>query len=230
MNERVSAFLSKHNFVQHIDIDTLSKAILSDMRNGISGKDSDEDMILTWTNTPENRITGKKVIVIDAGGPNFRSCLVSFDENGVPSISELEKTSMPGIEKELSFNEFFNKFADNLEHLKNESDSIGFCFSYPTEIQKDGDGILLGFSKEVKAPEVVGKPVGKSLSDALCARGWNKPKRISLLNDTVAALLAGAATAGKGKKRGCKKRILRKKLNASKKKTLGSIQLIKERL
>ena len=199
MNERVSAFLSKHNFVQHIDIDTLSKAILSDMRNGISGKDSDEDMILTWTNTPENRITGKKVIVIDAGGTNFRSCLVSFDENGVPSISELEKTSMPGIEKELSFNEFFNKFADNLEHLKNESDSIGFCFSYPTEIQKDGDGILLGFSKEVKAPEVVGKPVGKSLSDALCARGWNKPKRISLLNDTVAALLAGAATAGKGK-------------------------------
>ena len=195
MNERVSAFLSKHNFVQHIDIDSFSKAILSDMKNGLYGQKADEDMILTWTNPPEKRITGKTVIVIDAGGTNFRSCLVTFDENGVPSISEMEKTSMPGIEKELSFTEFFDQFAKNLEHLKNKADSIRFCFSYPTEIQKDGDGVLLGFSKEVKAPEVVGKPVGKSLSDALVAHGWNRPKRISLLNDTVAALLAGAATA-----------------------------------
>ena len=199
MNERVSAFLSKHNFVQHIDIDSFSKAILSDMKNGLYGQKADEDMILTWTNPPEKRIAGKTVIVIDAGGTNFRSCLVTFDENGVPSISEMEKTSMPGIEKELSFTEFFDQFAKNLEHLKNKADSIGFCFSYPTEIQKDGDGVLLGFSKEVKAPEVVGKPVGKSLSDALVAHGWNRPKRISLLNDTVAALLAGAATAKKGK-------------------------------
>ena len=197
MNERVSAFLSKHNFVQHIDIDSFSKALLSDMRNGIAGNKSDEDMIRTWTTPPQKAIASKKVIVIDAGGTNFRSCLVSFDENGVPSISNLEKTSMPGIERELSFTEFFDQFAKNLEHLKGLSDSIGFCFSYPTEIQKDGDGILLGFSKEVKAPEVVGKPIGKSLSDALVAHGWERPKRISLLNDTVAALLAGAASRSK---------------------------------
>ena len=198
MNRSVSAFLSKHNFPQHIDIDSFSQALLCDMNKGINGQKSDEDMIRTWTVPPQNRICGKKVIVIDAGGTNFRSCLVTFDENGIPSISNLEKTSMPGIAKELSFKEFFDQFAENLEHLKNQADSIGFCFSYPTEITKDGDGILLGFSKEVKAPEVVGKPIGKSLSDALVAHGWNRPKRISLLNDTVAALLAGAASGAKG--------------------------------
>lgn len=198
MNAKVSAFLSKHNFVQHIDIDTFSQALLSDMRKGINGEKSDEDMIRTWTNPPEAKVKNQKVIVIDAGGTNFRSCLVTFDANGVPSISNLEKTSMPGIEKELSFKEFFDKFAENLEHLKNQADSIGFCFSYPTEIQKDGDGILLGFSKEVKAPEVVGKPIGKSLADALVEHGWNRPKRVSLLNDTVAALLAGAASGAQG--------------------------------
>lgn len=200
MNRTVSAFLSRHNFVQHIDLNSFMDALLCDMNNGINGRASDEDMIRTWVNPPEQSVSGKKVIVIDAGGTNFRSCLVTFDGSGIPSISNLEKTSMPGIEKELSFKEFFDKFAENLEHLKNQADSIGFCFSYPTEIIKDGDGILLGFSKEVKAPEVVGKPIGKSLSDALVAHGWNRPKSIAILNDTVAALLAGAASKKPGKR------------------------------
>ena len=200
MNRNVSAFLSRHNFVQHIDLNSFADALLCDMNNGINGRKSDEDMIRTWATPPAKSVCGKKVIVIDAGGTNFRSCLVTFDENGTPSISNLEKTSMPGIEKELSFKEFFDQFAENLEHLKNQSDSIGFCFSYPTEITKDGDGILLGFSKEVKAPEVVGKPVGKSLCDALEAHGWNRPKSIAILNDTVAALLAGAASKKPGVK------------------------------
>ena len=73
MNAKVSAFLSKHNFVQHIDIDTFSQALLSDMRKGINGEKSDEDMIRTWTNPPEAKVKNQKVIVIDAGGTNFRS-------------------------------------------------------------------------------------------------------------------------------------------------------------
>ena len=38
MNAKVSAFLSKHNFVQHIDIDTFSQALLSDMRKELMVK------------------------------------------------------------------------------------------------------------------------------------------------------------------------------------------------
>lgn len=196
MNTTVSAFLMKHNFVNHIDVLSLAKGILDDMRRGLKKQGSDQDMIRTFCNPPQKSAANQSVIVIDAGGTNFRSCLVSFDAAGTPTISEMEKTRMPGVERELSRKEFFEQFAVNLEHLKNKADRIGFCFSYPMEIQKDGDGILLGFSKEVKAPEVVGCKVGECLKAALAEHGWNTIKRITMCNDTVSALLAGAACAG----------------------------------
>lgn len=195
MDTCVSSFLARHNFTVHADVLSVAQAILDDMNKGLKKEAADEDMIRTFCNPPETSAKGKSVIVIDAGGTNFRSCLVTFDDKGIPSISDMEKTKMPGVEKELSRSEFFEQIANNLEHLKNKSDRIGFCFSYPMEIQENGDGVLLGFSKEVKAPEVVGCEVGKCLKEALSAHGWNSIKRITLCNDTVAALLAGAATA-----------------------------------
>lgn len=198
MNTKVSAFLNKHNFESHIDVYSVAKDIQGDMIKGLKKQGSDQDMIRTFTNPPESSAKGKSVIVIDAGGTNFRSCLVSFDGEGNPVISEMEKTKMPGVEKEFSKKDFFKQIAANLEHLKNKADRIGFCFSYPMEIQEDGDGILLGFSKEVKAPEVIGSAIGKCLKEELENNGWNTIKRISLCNDTVAALLAGAACATEG--------------------------------
>lgn len=195
MNPSVTSFFSKHNFVCHQDIETIAKAILFDMNKGLRKEKSDEDMIQTFSLPPEKPVKSKSVIVIDAGGTNFRSCLVTFDENGEATISDMEKTKMPGVEKELSKKEFFDKFAENLEHLKNKSDSIGFCFSYPMKITEDKDGILINFSKEVKAPEVVGCAIGKCLKEVLVEHGWKEPKKITLLNDTVAALLAGKAAA-----------------------------------
>ncbi len=198
MSFAVSAFLGKHGFVQHADVASVADAILYDMDEGLHGREADEDMIRTWTTPPKNKSSDKKVIVIDAGGTNFRSCLVTFDSVGKAEISFMEKTKMPGVERELGRKEFFEQIAENLDHLKDKADSIGFCFSYPMEITSDGDGILTSFSKEIKAPEVVGSHIGKSLSDALVARGWKRPRRITLLNDTVAALLAGAATPAGG--------------------------------
>ena len=37
-------------------------------------------MIRTFCNPPENSAKNQTVIVIDAGGTNFRTCLVTFDE------------------------------------------------------------------------------------------------------------------------------------------------------
>ena len=129
MNSQVSSFLARHNFVNHVDVLSVAQAILDDMKKGLKKEKSDQDMIRTFCNPPAEQAKSKSVIVIDAGGTNFRSCLVSFDENGNPSISDMEKTKMPGVERELSRKEFFEQFAANLEHLKNKSDRIGFCFS-----------------------------------------------------------------------------------------------------
>lgn len=199
MSYAVSAFLGKYGFVEHTDVASVADSILFDMDEGLHKRPADQDMIRTWTAKPESACTNKSVIVIDAGGTNFRSCLVTFDANGKPEISEMEKTKMPGVERELGKKEFFDQIAANLEHLKDKAECIGFCFSYPMEITQDGDGILINFSKEVKAPEVVGCQVGKCLADALVEHGWKRPKRIALLNDTEAALLAGVANAAGGK-------------------------------
>ena len=198
MNNAAAAFLGKHNFPMHMDINTVVDAMLFDMDEGLSGRPAAEDMIRTFCNPPDRAAAGESVIVIDAGGTNFRSCLVTFDQQGKASIDFMEKTRMPGIEKELNRKEFFDQFAENLEHLKDKSSNIGFCFSYPMTITEDGDGVLIGFSKEIKAPEVVGCHIGKELSKALAAHGWTKKVNISLLNDTVAALLAGAACPDEG--------------------------------
>lgn len=199
MKNEICAFLSKHNFVRRIDINATIASLLADMNSGLQGHASDQPMLKTWCTPPEKKIENEKVIVIDAGGTNFRSCLVTFSSDGIPSISEMEKTVMPGVAKELGKKDFFAQMAANLDHLKNKADKIGFCFSYAMKITDSGDGILQSFSKEVKAPEVVGCAVGKELSAALVERGWNKPKSVALLNDTVAALLAGAASGQKGK-------------------------------
>ncbi|MBQ9630610.1 MAG: hexokinase [Treponema sp.] len=199
MYSLVDNFFVRHNFIRHINIEEVSHSIQFDMINGLHKKKADQDMICTFLNPPSSSVKNKNVIVIDAGGTNFRSCLVSFDKNGKSSISMQEKTSMPGVEKELSKKEFFDAIAKNIDYLKDKADTIGFCFSYPVQITKDGDGILKMFSKEIHAPEVVGCKIGEALSETLLNRGWKKV-RVTLLNDTVAALLSGAVRGEDEKK------------------------------
>ena len=200
MNKEVAAFLLKHNFTVQQEINPVIDSLLNDMDKGLKGLPAHEDMIRTFSNPPSQAAAGKNVIVIDAGGTNFRSCLVTFDSLGKPSIDFMEKTSMPGIERELTKKEFFDQFAKNLEHLKDKSSNIGFCFSYPMTITPDGDGVLINFAKEIKAPEVVGSHIGAELAKALKEHGWNNTLNITLLNDTAAALLAGAAGPDDGEK------------------------------
>ena len=106
------------------------------MKKGLTTGGAEEAMIKAGSASVRTISEGENAIIIDAGGTNFRSCLVTFDAAGTPTISEMEKTRMPGVERELSRKEFFEQFAVNLEHLKNKADRIGFCFSYPMEIQE----------------------------------------------------------------------------------------------
>lgn len=211
---KVSAFLSRHNFQLHSPpINSVIAALLYDMQSSLDAPPAPktplggaQEMIPTYANPPKNPPKNTQVIVIDAGGTNFRSCVVSFDAEGAPTISNFQKASMPGIERELNRKDFFAAIVKNLEHLKDVANkfkggvSIGFCFSYAMRITPDGDGEVLSFSKEIKAKEVVGAFVGAELTKALVQNGWHKPRKITLLNDTMAALLAGYSNAIGGKK------------------------------
>jgi len=131
----------------------------------------------------------KPVIALDAGGTNLRVATVMFDRDGKPKISNLTKHKMPGSVGKLSKNEFFEKFVDFIVPFADKANSVGFCFSYPAEISPDRDGRLLSWTKEIQAPEVVGDFIGKNIFDRLEQKGYRR--KFSLLNDTVATLLAG---------------------------------------
>lgn len=192
----IKDWLKKYNFSSDVNVEKVTSDILADMEKGLKGEKAYQIMAKTWMCPKMERPKNESAIVIDAGGTNFRSCLVSFDGDGNPKISDMEKTFMPGSDKEYSKKEFFDKIAENLDHLKGKSSKIGFCFSYPMVITENGDGICGKLSKEIKAPEIEGCLVGEELKNALLRRGWKNIESIKLLNDTVSALFSGV-TIGK---------------------------------
>ena len=194
MSTAVKSFLEKHGFYQDLDLPSLVKTFIADMHEGLLGHKAYQDMIRTYIDPSAITMQDKSVIVIDAGGTNFRSSMVTFSKEGAPTFSNFEKTKMPGIEKELSKKEFFDQIADNIERFKNTCTEICFCFSYAMTITEEADGILKSFSKEVKAPEVVGCHIGAELKKTLAEHGWTNNPKIILLNDTASALLAGSGS------------------------------------
>jgi hexokinase len=104
---------------------------------------------------------------------------------------------MPGLGKEVRKEEFFAAIVEYMAGVIDAGDSIGFCFSYPTEILPNRDGRLIRFCKEVKAPEVEGELIGQNLIATIKEAGYKGDKRVVILNDTVATLLAGMSASGK---------------------------------
>lgn len=195
MNSTINDFLVKHSLSESaIDIQALCDYFISEMNAGLEKRPSSLAMINSYCNPVEKVPAGEKVIVIDAGGTNLRTCLISFDESGNSIIEDFRKTHMPGIGKKISAKDFFSVFADEIERLIDKSNRIGFCFSYAAEILPDHDGVPVSMSKEINAPEVVGKRLGKELLAELNRRGFEvSKKKIIILNDTVSTLLAGVS-------------------------------------
>lgn len=193
--KKANDFLKSHKLTAgDIDMQQVVNIFLNEMDAGLAGKESSLRMIPTYIETDNELVANQPVVAIDAGGTNFRTAIVYFDDNMQLVTEKLKNGRMPAIDKELSKKEFFETMAGYLEEYKDAAEKIGFCFSYAVEIFPDKDGKLLEWSKEIKAPEVIGEMVGRNLLAAMGTPG----KPLVVLNDTVATLLAGkAATAGR---------------------------------
>ncbi|TKJ32346.1 MAG: hexokinase [Planctomycetes bacterium B3_Pla] len=198
IKDKVRRFL-KDNAMYHedIDMDALCDVFSEEMRTGLAGKDSSLAMIPTYIEVGKKIPAGKPVIVLDAGGTHFRVAAVCFDESGKPVVENFAQRPMPGLDKEVGREEFFAAIAEYMAGVADVSGNIGFCFSYPTEILPNKDGRLIRFCKEVKAKEVEGELIGENLAEAIEAAGYKGGKRVVILNDTVATLLAGMSAFGK---------------------------------
>jgi hexokinase len=172
-----------------IDPDPVLDDFLAEMDKGLAGKQSSLAMIPTFISIDKPVPSFKPVIALDAGGTNLRVATVLFDGEGNPKIGNLAKHKMPGSEGELGKNDFFDRFVEFLLPFADQANSVGFCFSYPAEISPNRDGRLLSWTKEIQAPEIVGEFIGKNIFDRLEQKSHRM--KFTLLNDTVATLLAG---------------------------------------
>ncbi len=186
--------------VERYDTASLMKSFFSEMDKGLAGEESSLAMLRAYLNIGDEIVKNRKVIVIDAGGTNLRVGIALFDDTGSLQMEHFQKSGMIGLDGRMSKVEFFEALADRVLPVINESDSIGFCFSYPCEIQPNHDGRLLHWTKGVDALDVVDCLIGEELNRVFEARGFAR-KKIVLLNDTVATMLAGVA---EGTARGAK--------------------------
>ena len=188
---KAKAFLRRHGLSPAaLDVAAVQASFLSEMEAGLAGQPSSLAMIPTYVTIDKPVPANTPVTVMDAGGTNLRVGTVRFSTAGVPEITDFRKFPMPGVGAYASKDDFFASLAEALRPVAGASSRIGFCFSYATQITPDCDGKLLYWTKEIQAPDVVGTFVGAELNRKLAAVGCGG-KRIVILNDTIATLLAG---------------------------------------
>ena len=103
-------FLKRHGLrAEDVDSDKVLDFFSSEMKRGLEGKESSLAMIATYTEAGNDIPDGESVIVMDAGGTNFRTCLVTFND-GVAEISDFQKVGMPGAKKEVTKKESSSLF------------------------------------------------------------------------------------------------------------------------
>ena len=194
--DRVQQFLKQHRAGRDdVDMERFCDAFHGEMLRGLAGQDGSLAMIPTYIEAGGDIPANEPVIVLDAGGTNFRVATVHFDGSGKAAVENLTQKPMPGLERETAKDEFFATIVEYMADVAKASDRIGFCFSYPTEILPSKDGRLVRFCKEVKAKEVEGELIGKNLLDAMARAGHTGHRAVVILNDTVATLLAGVSVS-----------------------------------
>lgn len=190
MEENVRSFLKKEgilsqNWVWKAEI----SRYLREMEQGLSGYGSLK-MLPSYLGKPEEVPKGEPVIALDAGGTNLRIALVTFPEMGEPVVERLQTLPMPGSREKITVETFFETLAIQLKPYLKASEYIGFCFSYPVEIQPNLDGTVLEMAKQIQIQGIHGCNIADELQKSLKKLGVSA-KRVILLNDSTAVLLAG---------------------------------------
>lgn len=180
-----------------IDINKECRKFIAEMDKGLKSESSLK-MLPSYVNGQGEIPINERVIVMDAGGTNFRVATVYFSDNSKVVIEDFTQYPMPGSQGEITSDEFYDMVSEYLRPVIDKSSKIGFCFSYATEALPDMDGRLIQFSKEVKVKGLPGQVIGKGLLKRFKEKGMDCGKSIVILNDTVTTLLAGkAACMGK---------------------------------
>ncbi len=111
--KKTEDFLAKHKLrASDTDLDDLVKTFTEDMVSGLEGWEGALRMIPTYIEAENDFLTDVPVLAIDAGGTNFRAALVTVSASGSLEVNDMVNYMMPGLEGEISANEFFRTVAE----------------------------------------------------------------------------------------------------------------------
>ncbi len=195
VNKSVSTFIKKYSLSADVyDVKTEIAGFREEMGKGLRGEDSSLYMIPTFLSPDAAAVDAETIIVLDAGGTNLRVGAVTF-RGGVAAEVDFQKYPLPGTDRELTAEQFFDAVAEKLAPYLDRGEKVGFCFSYVARCMENRDARLVAFCKEVKVTGAEGVEICRSLDAAIRRRGVTKKYSYVQLNDTVATQLGGMAAS-----------------------------------
>ena len=183
-------FLEKyHQLPEQINGEPCLKKLKESADLGLAGNGG-LPMILSYlpgsVAAPEDGICA----VMDAGGTNLRTALARF-EKGYCRILDIRTVPMPGSGGvACSAEELYGQIAKELARFSGVK-RLGCCFSYLVDMERNLDGRLREWCKEIRCPDAVGQYVGKSILNRLPGC-----ETVTVLNDTAAAYLGAKQKLG----------------------------------
>ncbi len=168
---------------------------ISEMKAGLAGHRSSLLMLPSYLPSDIKAREGEKAMAVDIGGTNLKIAALRF-EDGCFKILASDVSPVPGRSGEISREAFFGELARRLLPFAGAARRIGICFSHAAEILPDLDGRLISFSKEIRVRDAAGVRIARELSGHLAALGIHETKTYTLINDSAATLLGGAANGG----------------------------------
>jgi hexokinase len=178
-------------------------ALAQRIRAGLAREGEEIRALPAFLAPPIARLQGR-ALTIDTGGTNMRAAVVELGADGSERVAmgpvhAPVPTGRDGAR--VTALDFWRAHVELVEQITEQHGAdavrglpVGFCFSYPSASQQNHDARLLRWTKGVEVDGVEDTLVGAALTDALRARGL-EPGPVVVLNDTVAALMAGVRDA-----------------------------------
>ncbi len=180
--------------MQDLSLDQLNEiraALRQRINEGLTRDGQQVACLPAYLSQPQAGLSGE-ALVVDAGGTNVRAAWVRIGDKTDVVKGPLSGILPDGRTRPVHAPEFFGYQSDLLRQLGAPAElPLGYCFSYPAQVEFNGDARLLHWTKGIRVTGVVGELVGQSLRAA-----YGRPGVVKVLNDTVAALLGGAIFAG----------------------------------
>lgn len=195
MKTTPETFLRRHDmYYEQMPFAELVALYRQEMAAGLAGEPSTLYMLPSYIRSDAEPARGESVLVLDAGGTNFRAGRVRFDEAGRPVVELLKKRRMPGaLGDSMDADEMFRQMAEFALEAAEGCERACISFSYPCRNHPDGDGEILALCKELQVEGAEGRRVCASLEAAMLALGAGGSRRWRLVNDSVGSLLGGMA-------------------------------------